>query len=88
MLHKRDSNLNSSLLIFENTHIPTHKLNLEIMKWLLFFAIRIPDEFIIIIMGDNLTITTVKVIENLLMKPLQMKVILILIIVLGTTEFN
>ena len=32
-------------------------------------------------MGDNLTITTVKVIENLLMKPLQMKVILILIIV-------
>ena len=48
---------------------------------LLFFAIRIPDEFIIIIMGDNLTITTVKVIENLLMKPLQMKVILILIIV-------
>ena len=48
---------------------------------LLFFAIIIPDEFIIIIMGDNLTITTVKVIENLLMKPLQMKVILILIIV-------
>jgi hypothetical protein len=32
-------------------------------------------------MGDNLTITTAKVIENLLMKPLQMKVILILIIV-------
>ena len=48
---------------------------------LLFFAIIIPDEFIIIIMGDNLTITTVQVIENLLMKPLQMKVILILIIV-------
>ena len=48
---------------------------------LLFFAIIIPDEFIIIIMGDNLTITTVKFIENLLMKPLQMKVILILIIV-------
>ena len=50
---------------------------------LLFFAIRIPDEFIIIIMGDNLTITTVKVIENLLMKPLQMKVILIFIIVVA-----
>jgi len=50
---------------------------------LLFFAIIIPDEFIIIIMGDNLTITTVEVIENLLMKPLQMKVILIFIIVVA-----